>query len=59
MRRHIIINSIDVKYREIENFENQFDVMSFILGHLSDKQLEVVKKYTDNKKEIDYIENNN
>ena len=59
MRRNIIINAIDVKYREIENFDNQYDVMSFILGHLSDEQLQVVKKYADDKKEIDYIENNN
>ena len=55
----LIIGSIDVKYREIEDCDNQYDVMSFILGHLSDEQLQVVKKYADDKKEIDYIENNN
>ena len=26
----IIINKLDVKYREIENFENQYDVFKFI-----------------------------
>ena len=39
-----IINNIDVDYRDIENFDNQFQVMKFVLNCLSDKQLETTKQ---------------
>ena len=31
-KKDILINQIDVKYREIENFEYQYQVLSKILG---------------------------
>ena len=40
----IKINAIDVNYRDIEDFDLQFDVMKYILSCLSDKQLDAVKK---------------
>ena len=39
-----IINNIDVDYRNIEDFDNQFQVMKFVLNCLSDKQLETTKQ---------------
>ena len=39
-----IINNIDVNYRDIEDFDNQFQVMKFVLNCLSDKQLETTKQ---------------
>ena len=39
-----IINNIDVDYRDIEDFDNQFQVMKFVLNCLSDKQLETTKQ---------------
>lgn len=40
----IKINAIDVNYRDIEDFDLQFDVMKYILSCLSDKQLDATKK---------------
>lgn len=40
----IKINAIDVNYRDIEDFDLQFDVMKYILSCLSDKQLDAAKK---------------
>jgi hypothetical protein len=40
----IKINAIDVNYRDIEDFDLQFDVMKYILNCLSDKQLDTTKK---------------
>jgi hypothetical protein len=42
--RKILINKIDVEYRDIANFDNQFEVMSYILNCLSDEQLNTAKK---------------
>jgi hypothetical protein len=42
--RKIIINKIDVEYRDIANFDNQFEVMTYILNCLSDEQLNTAKK---------------
>ena len=42
--RKILINKIDVEYRDITNFDNQFEVMSYILNCLSDEQLNTAKK---------------
>jgi|TARA_R100000234_G_scaffold90624_1_gene58865 hypothetical protein len=39
-----IINNIDVNYRDLEDFDNQFQVMKFVLNCLSDKQLETTKQ---------------
>ena len=38
------INTIDIGYRGIEDFDLQFDVMKYILNCLSDKQLDTTKK---------------
>ena len=42
--RKILINKIDVEYRDITNFDNQFEVMTYILNCLSDEQLNTAKK---------------
>jgi hypothetical protein len=42
--RKILISKIDVEYRDIANFDNQFEVMSYILNCLSDEQLNTAKK---------------
>jgi hypothetical protein len=42
--RKILINKIDVEYRDIANFDNQFEVMTYILNCLSDEQLNTAKK---------------
>ena len=39
--RKILINKIDVEYRDIANFDNQFEVMSYILNCLSDEQFKM------------------
>jgi hypothetical protein len=40
----ITFNKIDVAYRNIENNDNQYEVMRFILSCLSNAQLETTKK---------------
>jgi type I restriction enzyme S subunit len=37
-------DKIDVEYRDIANFDNQFEVMTYILNCLSDEQLNTAKK---------------
>ena len=39
-KRIIDINKIDVTYRELEDSDNQYEIMKFILSCLSDKQIE-------------------
>ena len=43
-KKTILINQIDVKYREIENFEYQFQVLSKILEAFEIKDLEKILK---------------
>tara|TARA_R100001443_G_scaffold40214_1_gene53630 strand:+ start:449 stop:742 length:294 start_codon:yes stop_codon:yes gene_type:complete len=43
-KRIIDINKIDVTYRELEDSDNQYEIMKFILSCLSDKQIEDTKK---------------
>ena len=45
MEKKHLINQIDVSYRDIQNFDYQFEVMKYILSCLSDKQLETTQKY--------------
>ena len=57
MEKKYLINQIDVSYRDIQNFDYQFEVMKYILSCLSDKQLETTQKYievikTTEKKEV-------
>ena len=40
----ITFNKLDVAYREIENMDNQYEVMRYILSCLSSSQLETTKK---------------
>ena len=42
--RLIKINQIDVAYRDVENFDNQFEIIKYVLNCLSDKQLDTTKK---------------
>ena len=38
------INQIDVNYRELEDNDNQFEVIKYVLNCLSDEQLRQTKK---------------
>tara|TARA_B100000965_G_scaffold367634_1_gene353729 strand:+ start:518 stop:715 length:198 start_codon:yes stop_codon:yes gene_type:complete len=57
-KKTILINQIDVKYREIENFEYQFQVLSKILGAFEIKDLEKILKACKKVQKIDQKENN-
>ena len=52
----ILINKLDLKCREIENFQNQFDVFNFICGFMTDKQLKDCLKYAKSKQKQDKLE---
>tara|TARA_R100001460_G_scaffold7505_1_gene19007 strand:+ start:365 stop:544 length:180 start_codon:yes stop_codon:yes gene_type:complete len=39
-----VINKIDVQYRDLEDFDDQFQVMVYVLNCLSDKQLKETKQ---------------
>jgi len=41
-----LINKIDISYRDIENFENQYQVMSSILNLFTEKQLKKILTFT-------------
>ena len=43
-KRTITINKVDVLYRELENLDEQFLIMSKVLGFLTDKQLAEITK---------------
>ena len=43
-QRIIDINTIDVAYRELEDNDNQYEIMKFILSCLSDQQIKDTKK---------------
>ena len=43
-KRIIDINKIDVAYRELQDFDNQYEIMKFILSCLSDQQVKDTKK---------------
>ncbi len=53
-----IINHIDIKYREIENIEYQFQVMSKILDAFEIKDLKKILKACKKVQKIDQKENN-
>ena len=42
VRNNILINNIDVKFREIENFENQFSLLSAILNKFDTEDLQKI-----------------
>ena len=57
-KKDILINQIDVKYREIENFDYQYQVLSKILGAFEIKDLEKILKAVKKVQKIDQKENN-
>jgi len=56
-KKDILINQIDVKYREIENFEYQYQILSKILQAFEIKDLEKILKATKKVQKIDQKEN--
>ena len=56
-KKDILINQIDVKYREIENFEYQYQVLSKILGAFEIKDLQKILKACKKVQKIDQEEN--
>tara|TARA_Y100001973_G_C5181656_1_gene325277 strand:- start:1401 stop:1580 length:180 start_codon:yes stop_codon:yes gene_type:complete len=48
-KEYILINKIDVKMREIQNFDNQFDVLCYALGNIDNKQLKNILSYANSK----------
>ena len=43
-KRLIKINHIDVAYRDLLDFDNQFEIMKYVLNCLSDKQLQTTRQ---------------
>jgi hypothetical protein len=58
-KKTILINQIDVKYREIENFEYQFQVLSKILEAFEIKDLQKILKACKKVQKIDEEEEKN
>ena len=54
--KNILINKIDVEYREIENIDNQYQVMKTILNCFNDKHLKAILKFTKEVKKLDKLE---
>ena len=44
-----LINQIDIGYREIENFDTQFEIMHFILNQFGEDELRNIKANIDKK----------
>ena len=42
--RLVKINHIDVAYRDLLDFDNQFEIMKYVLNCLSDKQLQTTRQ---------------
>jgi len=43
-KQKLTFNKIDVSYRDIQNNDNQYEIMKFILSCLSETQLEKTEK---------------
>ena len=56
-KKNILINQIDVVYRNIENFEYQYAVMKSILNNFNENQLKVILNGTKEIKKIEVKEN--
>ena len=56
-KKNILINQIDVAYRDIENIDYQYIVMKSILNNFNENQLKVILKGTKNIKKIEIKEN--
>ena len=46
MSKNVLVNKIDVAYRELENLDYQYMVMKSILNNFNEKQLKVILKGT-------------
>jgi hypothetical protein len=55
--KNIMINKIDVAYREIENLDYQYIIMKSILKNFNDKQLKVILKGTKMARKLELKEN--
>jgi hypothetical protein len=55
--KNIMINKIDVAYREIENLDYQYIIMKYILKNFNDKQLKVILKGTKMARKLELKEN--
>ena len=55
--KNILINRIDVAYRDIENFDYQYIVMKCILNNFNENQLKVILNGTKKVKKIEIKEN--
>ena len=55
--KNILINRIDVAYRDIENFEYQYVAMKSILNNFNENQLKVILNGTKKIKKIEIKEN--
>ena len=56
-KKNILINQIDVEYRNIENFEYQYVVMKSILNNFNENQLKIILNGTKKIKKIEIKEN--
>ena len=56
-KKNILINKIDVAYREIENLDYQYIIMKSILKNFNDKQLKVILKGTKMARKLELKEN--
>ena len=46
MNKNVLVNKIDVAYRELENLDYQYMVMKSILNNFNEKQLKIILKGT-------------
>ena len=51
-----LINQIDVGYREIQNFDTQFEIMHYILNQFSEDELRNIKANIEKKIEDELFE---
>jgi len=56
-KKNILINQIDVAYRDIENIDYQYIVMKSILNNFNENQLKVILNGTKKIKKIEIKEN--
>ena len=44
MTKNILVNKVDVAYRELQNLDYQYAIMKSILKNFNEKQLKVILK---------------
>jgi hypothetical protein len=44
MDKNILVNKVDVAYRELQNLDYQYTIMKSILKNFNEKQLKVILK---------------